>query len=74
MRSREHCKPPPPIGGQRTKPPKFFDFFPLQLGKTAFVKVKILKKYLSNRSAELIVNLAFVKFCSVNPNLQLLHE
>ena len=32
---------PLPPGGQRRKPTKNFDFFPLKLGKTAFVKVKI---------------------------------
>ena len=48
--------------------------FRLKHSKTAIVKVKIRLKYLSNGSAQLTVNLASVKFTSVNLNLQLLYK
>ena len=64
----------PPVGVRGQSPQNVLILFCLKHGKTAIVKVKIQQKYLSNHSVQLTVNLASVKFTSVNLNLQLFFE
>ena len=64
----------PPVGVRGQSPEDVFILFCLNHGKTAIVKVKIQQKYPSNCSVQLTVNLASVKFTSVNLNLQQFSE
>ena len=62
------------LGSAVRSPRSVLVLFRLKHGKTAIVKVKIRSEYLSNRSVQLTVNFASVKFTSVNHNLQLFFE
>ena len=64
----------PPVGVREQSCGNVLILFHLKHDKTVVVKVKIWQKHLSNCSVQLTVNLASVKFASVNLNLQLYFE